>query len=374
MRFPTRRFRYLFVIHGLPAGGAEKFLISLLSYFSNSGIKCNLILLSNDLTLINDVSSEIEIIQIPFYRKVDLSALSKIKKYVNQVNPDLIICINAYSYFMTKIALFLSHKRKICLSHHSTVPFSYINYFQTYLYFLFSSSSDLIIYLCYAQKSYLKEKYKINMKNDSVIYNGIDNLFLNLGLLRNHSKSTQNAKRSNMVILMVARISPEKNHKAAILALKLLHNKYKCSVELHFLGSGHDNYVLQLKSFISYHGLSSHVKFLGFKHDVGNYYSSADLFLLTSSSETFPLSVIEAMSFGIPSVITNVGGASELIVEGFNGYTVPVGDINLIAEKCHLVLNRVWDHIKISNYAKDKFNKETMLASYSNVFNEYILS
>lgn len=374
MRFPTRRFTYLFVIHGLPAGGAEKFLISLLSYFSNSGIKCNLILLSNDLTLINDVSSDIEIIQIPFYSKIDLRSLSKIKKYVNLVNPDLIICINAYSYFMTKIALFLSQKRKICLSHHSTVPFSYINYLQTYLYFLFSSSSDLIIYLCYAQKSYLKEKYKINMKKESVIYNGINNQFLNTGLLINHSNKSQNTSRQNMVILMVARISPEKNHKAAILALKLLHNKYKCSVELHFLGSGNDIYVLQLKSFINFHGLSSHVRFLGFSHDVGVYYASADLLLLTSSSETFPLSVIEGMSFGLPSVITNVGGANELIVEGFNGYTVPVDEINLIAEKCHLVLNSTWDHSKISNYAKDKFNKETMLASYSDVFNEYILS
>lgn len=374
MRIPTRRITYLFVIHGLPAGGAEKFLISILSYFSNSGIKCNLILLSNDLALIKDVSSEIEIIQIPFYSKMDLSALSKIKKYVYQVNPDLIICINAYSYFMTKIALLLSHKRKICLSHHSTIPFSNINYLQTYLYFLFSSSSDMIIYLCYAQKSYLKEKFKIRMKNDFVIYNGIDFQLFNPNTFRNNFINAHKTTRRNMVILMVARISPEKNHKAAILALKLLHVKYKCSVELHFLGSGNDNYVFHLKSFIRDHGLTSHIKFLGFSHDVGIYYTAADLLLLTSSSETFPLCVIEAMSFGLPSVITNVGGASELIVEGLNGYTVPVDEINLIAEKCHLALNSAWDHSKISNYAKDKFNKETMLASYSNVFNEYIFS
>ena len=154
----------------------------------------------------------------------------------------------------------------------------------------------------------------------------------------------------------------------------MLIKNYKCPVELRFLGSGDEKYIAELKEFAISHDLSDHIKFLGFSDDVRIFYSSADMFLLTSSSETFPLSVIEAMSFGLPSVITDVGGACELIMEGFNGYTVPVNDIKLMAEKCQLVLNTSWDYIKIRNYAQEKFNLENMLSAYNHAFDEYIHS
>lgn len=374
MKLQSSRLSYLFIIHGLPVGGAEKFLISLLSYFSDLGIRCQLMLLSNDKTLIKEVPAAVHLIHIPFSYKIDINSLSLIRRNIENLQPDLIICINAYSFFIAKMALVFSLRRKICLSHHSTKPFNFKNYLQTYLYLLMSTSFDLIIYLCYAQKSYLKEKYSINMFNERVIYNGIDHSRYNIKNFRDQNNTREIKQKVRHIILMVARISPEKNHKSAILTLKTLIKNYNRSVELRFLGSGDENYIADLKSFAISHGLSNDIKFLGFSEDVRIHYSSADMFLLTSSSETFPLSVIEAMSFGLPSVITDVGGASELIVDGFNGYTVPVDDIHLMAEKCQLVLNTSWDYQKISNYAKDKFNLENMLSAYNRAFDEYIHS
>lgn len=374
MKLQSSRLSYLFIIHGLPVGGAEKFLISLISYFSVSGIRCHLLLLSNDKTLVKQVPAQVNLIHIPFSYKIDLKALSMVKRNIFKINPELIICINAYSFFITKIALLFSHRRKICLSHHSTKPFNVKNYLQTYLYLYMSTSFDLIIYLCYAQKKYLKEKYLIKMLKERVIYNGIDYSRYNINLFSKQINTTHVIPKTRSIILMVARFSPEKNHKAAILTLKMLIKNYKCPVELRFLGSGDEKYIAELKEFAISHDLSDHIKFLGFSDDVRIFYSSADMFLLTSSSETFPLSVIEAMSFGLPSVITDVGGACELIMEGFNGYTVPVNNIKLMAEKCQLVLNTSWDYIKIRNYAQEKFNLENMLSAYNHAFDEYIHS
>ncbi|MEK9184817.1 MAG: GtrA family protein, partial [Patescibacteria group bacterium] len=62
------------------------------------------------------------------------------------------------------------------------------------------------------------------------------------------------------------------------------------------------------------------------QNDVGNYYSQADVFLLTSNSEGWGLVVIEAATYGLPIIMTDVGCAGEVIVNGESGIIIPIGD------------------------------------------------
>ena len=59
--------------------------------------------------------------------------------------------------------------------------------------------------------------------------------------------------------------------------------------------------------------------------EVLRYYRThpVDLFVLVSSREGLPVSVMEALSFGVPAVVTDVGGCTELIRDGENGYVLP---------------------------------------------------
>lgn len=79
---------------------------------------------------------------------------------------------------------------------------------------------------------------------------------------------------------------------------------------------------------------TSQAVFLGSmaNEDVLNWYhgNHVDLFVNTSSSEGLPVSIMEASSFGIPSLATNVGGTSEIVIEGENGRLLPE---NLTVEK-----------------------------------------
>lgn len=70
-------------------------------------------------------------------------------------------------------------------------------------------------------------------------------------------------------------------------------------------------------SEISFAGRVRHEEVLEFYKNTG-----ADLFILTSRSEGVPVSVMEAMSFGIPAMVTNVGGVSELFA-----FSAPVGEL-----------------------------------------------
>ena len=69
-------------------------------------------------------------------------------------------------------------------------------------------------------------------------------------------------------------------------------------------------------------GKEGGVRFLGFRSDVADLLAAADLFVLPSLSEGLPLSILEAMSHGLPIVATDVGGIPELITEGIEGLLV----------------------------------------------------
>lgn len=68
------------------------------------------------------------------------------------------------------------------------------------------------------------------------------------------------------------------------------------------------------------------VQFIGATHDVAPYLQAADLFVLPSSYEGLSVSLLEAMSSGLPAVATCVGGNPEVIAQNENGWLVPPGD------------------------------------------------
>ncbi|MDH7507849.1 MAG: glycosyltransferase family 4 protein [Methanomassiliicoccales archaeon] len=68
-------------------------------------------------------------------------------------------------------------------------------------------------------------------------------------------------------------------------------------------------------------------------------YPLASVFTLPSYSESFPLTILEAMSCGVPVVATNVGGLPEMIEDGVNGFLVEPGDPATLAQKIFQVIH-----------------------------------
>jgi len=66
--------------------------------------------------------------------------------------------------------------------------------------------------------------------------------------------------------------------------------------------------------------LGPRIRFLGWRPDVENVYSAADVIVLTSDNEGMPYSLIEAALSGRPAVTTGVGSAAEVVVDGVTGF------------------------------------------------------
>lgn len=125
------------------------------------------------------------------------------------------------------------------------------------------------------------------------------------------------------VFLTVGRLVKVKNIDLQIEALSELVKKYP-SVELWIVGAGPlkkklKNKVLELK-------INDKVKFWGWQTDLAKFYQKADAFLLTSNYEGWPLVIAEALSRGLPIVMTDMGSTGELIKDKVNGLITPVGE------------------------------------------------
>ncbi|MFX1577227.1 MAG: N-acetyl-alpha-D-glucosaminyl L-malate synthase BshA [Promethearchaeota archaeon] len=84
--------------------------------------------------------------------------------------------------------------------------------------------------------------------------------------------------------------------------------------------------------------LNNRIRCPGFKRDVHQYLRCACAFALSSELEGAPLSLLEAMSCGLPVVATAVGGIPEIVKDGKNGLLAPFGDIDILAEKLYVIL------------------------------------
>ena len=80
-------------------------------------------------------------------------------------------------------------------------------------------------------------------------------------------------------------------------------------------------------------GISRSTLFIGYQRDVAPYYAFFDALLLPSANEGTPVVAIEALASGRPVVATRVGGVPDVVTDGADGYLVPVGDVESMAER-----------------------------------------
>jgi len=114
---------------------------------------------------------------------------------------------------------------------------------------------------------------------------------------------------------------------------------------------------------------------LGKVKDVEKILGLADLFLLTSETESFGLAALEAMSAHVPVVSTNTGGIPEVNVHGFSGMLSNVGDVDDMAKNAIAILKDEKIHQKFCDNAYEqakKFRIENILPMYEKLYQEVI--
>src|SRR5690625_2886543 len=174
----------------------------------------------------------------------------------------------------------------------------------------------------------------------------------------------------DFIFLMVARLEPVKGHQIALKAFsEIVKVRKKCRLIL--LGDG--SLKKDLEDLSAQLGISDEVQFLGYRNDVERFYQLADVTLLTSYSEGFPLVLLESAREKTPVISTNVGSVGELIRDEFS-WKVRPGSINelIAAMKEALIYNEegvlAQKGQQLYDFASTRFSLKTFAENIYNVY------
>ena len=160
--------------------------------------------------------------------------------------------------------------------------------------------------------------------------------------------------RAEKTILFVHWLSKRKGADMIVPITKrlsqILTTKYKILV----VGDG--PYKEELLKNIQENKLEEYIELVGFvpNKDIVSYYQKADLFILPSMEEGFPMSLLEPMAMGIPYVAFDVGAVRELSPETAQRFLIKPGDIEMFAQKIEILLN---DEKLYKQFRKEELEK-----------------
>jgi glycosyltransferase involved in cell wall biosynthesis len=129
-------------------------------------------------------------------------------------------------------------------------------------------------------------------------------------------------------LVMAARFDPQKDHTTLLRALGGLKD-HVWQLEL----AGDGQLRPQAELLVNRLGIGDRVHFLGQRTDVERLLAQAQIGLLVTNWEGFPLSILEAMRAGLPVVASSAGGIDEAVRDEETGYLVPRGDAELLRDR-----------------------------------------
>jgi glycosyltransferase involved in cell wall biosynthesis len=179
--------------------------------------------------------------------------------------------------------------------------------------------------------------------------------------------------KNGFIMLHVGRFVPAKDH-ATLLRAFALTRKQHSNAQLWMIGDG--PLEESLRSLCKELQLNECVTFFGEQPDVSPFLLAADLFVVSSVSEGLPISLLEAMSAGLPAVVTDVGGMGE--IARLSGALTLVPSSNheaMAAALCDAVARRqeLPKIGQLASYCYEKyFRPERMLDDYMSLYNRCV--
>jgi sugar transferase (PEP-CTERM/EpsH1 system associated) len=212
------------------------------------------------------------------------------------------------------------------------------------------------------------ETIGLDQKIIQVVYNGVDTIEFQPNKRETKLRSELQIPAKDTVIGCVARFDPVKNLPSLIKDFSRIHSNYP-ETRLMIVGDGEQMHDLQLLA--ESYDLGNVIHFLGRRDDISNCMNAMDVYVQPSFYEGFSMTILEAMSCGLPIVAYDVGGTKEMVSGGVNGYLVPLSTRTLYGALVK-ILRRGDDRIKKGLASREivqqNFSLTAMRSNYTNLF------
>lgn len=366
--------RCLFLLDNLGVGGSERKTIVAANILAEQGCPVHMCFLNETYDVSSTLHSSIKYICVNRKGKLDFSAIKIIKHYISKNNIEVIWAVNLYPtlYMYLSARAYRPHVRLIGSSN-ITVFRNRYERLKMLIYAPIICSLDTFVFGSVKQKEVWCSQYRLDNKKYEVVHNGVDIKHFSIDsvdLNKAEAKELLALDSDDFVIGMVAQFRPEKAYSDLLYACHAL-IKQGLMLKLVLVGGGpEEEKIRQLASDLK---INDKVCFAGQLDDVRIALMAMDIFVLTSRAvETFSNAALEAMSMGLPAVLSNIGGAEEMVEHGVNGYVYPPGNI----EELSVCINKLTDNnvleklsLAAHKIVMERFSAHKMADRYAEIIN-----
>ncbi len=363
------KLKIVLIINTLVCGGAERVLVHLSKAFVESGHDVTVVVFTLDNQYFA-LDSRVKVINLRRKSSFDVfSTCLRLRHTIRECQPDAVVTFMTNVTYHLLAALFLFRPYPNIYAtfhiHHSTSNKGFYRFLNLCIFNRMMSRCAKLICCSRDMANDLCNLYSLERKNVTTIYNPIDlNLCKSLATEQCYHPFFEN--QNTPVLLAVGSLCEQKNYSMMLEAIARVCKEKP--VKLIVLGEGYLR--PNLEELCDELGLADVVDFIGNVKNPFAYMALANLFVLSSHFEGFPMVLLETMACGLPIVSVDCpSGPRELIENGRTGILVPPGSSTLLSEG----LCRALDEPKVmQKYAENAFEYVSKNFLLEHIASEYL--
>ncbi len=359
--------KILYLITGLNIGGAEKVLYDLIGSLNRERFEVVVV----SIIPIGEIG---EMMKKEGFRVLSLNARVKwnpfiffrLLKILKKEKPDIVHTHLFHADFLGRVIGKLTKTSLITTIHNINIGGG----FREFLMRTTRNFSDYNIAVSEVVAKKAIDKKMAGSNKLSVIYNGINLRDFHIKE-KQETREKLNLPKDKAIFVSVGSLIGQKGYEYLIGAVK----KIKREALFFILGEGAERKVLENQ--IKKNNLEDKVFLTGNVSNVNDYLQAADFFIIPSLWEGLSIALLEAAAAGKIIIATNVGGNSEVITNGENGFLIEPKNSQALAEKIEYVLNlpeeekkRIKDNARKT--VEEKFSIEKMVKEYEDLYKDLL--
>ena len=319
--------RIVHLVENLNLGGAERVVVDLVGEQVRRGDHCLVICLFEAGALAAELA-DIGVTVIALHKPSgpSLTTARQLRKILRDERAEILHSHNAMAHYYGVFASVALTLRRVNTRHGMGTLLG--NRRQQWLYRLAMILTDRACFVCDAARQRFIGDGLVSAGKAITVYNGIATERYRHGGRPGVLREVLGVDSHARLLVTVGRLNPAKNHPLLLAAFTRLANDYP-DLQLVMIGDGAGMQMLQ--NLRGKSGIAERIHLPGARADVPALLADATLFVLSSRTEGFSLSLLEAGAARVPVVATDVGGNGEIIADRVRGRLVPSDDTDALA-------------------------------------------
>lgn len=326
-------FRVCHILSGKTVWGTENYVFNLFNELKSLSIDTHLICANEGMisSKFQEAGVDVDILKMNGYS--DLSAVLNLASILKEKNIDILHTHLGLDSFLGSLASSIANIPMIS-SVHFDKP-SYVSISSPIVRHLWTTvqkikNQRIAHFLPITQNvaHELSNRESVPLHKLTVVHPGIPP-FESSNLRRNELRVEFGAQESDIVLISLGRLQPEKNFPYLLDSMRVV-NQARNNIKLWIVGEGFERQKLQ--RIIEENELADSVKMMGYRADAKELLSAADIFVLPSKAEPFGMAAVEAMFVELPVIGTRGPGLSTIVEHNQTGILVDPDQVKSMSD------------------------------------------